>query len=173
MAGDATKGIQVLPETFRVAMLTLLTDTAIDLSTSYGSALVRSVLLKQIRMYFGATDGSAGDYLIVGFARGDMTIAQIAAALSSALVDPKVLSQSDEFALRNGIFWQTVRGLHLNEAGFSVINETISIGGKKGIPIEKGIGIKAWAFNPTGNSVTTGAFVNGGYNLIGVFLEDD
>ncbi len=173
MAGDATKGIQTLPESMRTALVTLASDTALDINTSYGSGLTRSFLIKQIRIYFGILDGTAGDAVIVGFARGDMSIVQIAAALSSALIDPKVLSQSDEFALRNGIYWQTVRLLQAQASALSTVNEVISIGGKNGIPMEKGIGLKMWAFNPAGSSLTTGAVIAGGFALVGVFLEDD
>ncbi len=173
MAGDATQGIQTLPESMRTALATLATDTALEINSSYGSALTRSILLKQIRIYYGILDGTAGDAVITGFCRGDMSLAQIAAALSSALVDPKVLSQSDEFALRNGIYWQTVRLLQGQASALSTINETISIGGKKGIPVEKGIGMKMFAFNPAGSSFTTGAVIAGGYSLVGIFLEDD
>lgn len=57
-------------------------------------------------------------------------------------------------------------------AGTVTIDKWISVGGGKGIPSPAGAGPEIHAFNPTGDSLTTGALLNGIVTFYGVWLED-
>ncbi len=177
MAKPPTTGIQTLPDLFATNLLTLAGLTALQITDDYATGLKKDFLLKKIRVACGTKLLAIDDEVILGFCRGDMTVAEIASALGNFLADPEKFSTWDEFVVASGIYWQTVRffmGRGDGTAGGDQAqwNEEIQIGGGKGIPIEAGAGIQMFAFNPSGGALTTGAQVLGLYSLVGVFLVD-
>ncbi len=166
------KGIYNLPAAFRTALLTLNSDTALIIDNGYGTALKRAFLIKQIRYELGLEASDGDDMIIIGMANGGATIAEIASALATKLVDPGEASAWPSFISSKVILWETVRAIPGNEPQ-AVLNETISIGGGKGIPMAVNKGIQLFVFNPSANSLTTGATLLGLYQIIGVFMNDD
>ncbi len=172
MVQTPTAGIQILPEVIRAALTTLGADTSLSLNTSYGSAMTKAFLIKQVRYALALSGLTAGEGpILIGFARGGLSVAEITSALATALVNPEDASNMGAFAMASTIFWETLR-LISDHDEVSPLNETISIGGRKGIPVQEGEGIQLFAFNPTGAALTTGAAVVGAFNLIGVWLNE-
>ncbi len=179
MARDPTGGVQTLPDIFATNLSTLASLTALQISDDYaGTNLKKDFLLKTLRCSYMSKVMEADETVLVGFARGDMTVAEIATALGNFLADPESFQQWDNFVIALGIFWQTIRIVSGNAvsgtpvAAMKGINEDIQIGGGKGIPLEAGAGIQMFVFNPSGGALTTGAQVQGLYSLVGVFLKD-
>ncbi len=177
MAKNLTSGIQTLPELFRTIIGALASDTAVIVSADYSTGLTRDFLLKKIRTYVYLEDFTEAKAHIIGFARGDMTIAEIGTALATQLKDPEDFQLWDSFANAKGIFWETLRLIGGIQAGnvathTPIWNETISIGGGKGIPLEAAHGIQIFLFNPDGSAVgEAGTTCVGGVQLVGVFME--
>ncbi len=175
MATSPTSGIQTLTEhpVQVVGILTALLAKA--LATDYASGLTQDFLLKKVRYHLALEDLDPREYMIIGLARGDATVAQIAAIMESANRDPDDLDLWDDFAIANAIFWETVRilgGTDVVTSSGQVLNEDISIGGGKGLPLEGGVGIQVFAWNPhsavsVGNVGTT---IVGIVNYVGVFM---
>ncbi len=175
-------GIRTLPEHYRgTTASSLASDTVIILDTSYGSALARDFLWKRARMQASLRGMNANEVVIMGFARGDMTTTEIAVALATQLVNPDDFNDWAKFANANGIYWQTLvqggsgngqsgSGTGLNIALFDLDTQ---IGGKHGIPVEGGVGVSLFVFNPMSNALGTGVAEQGLYQLIGVFLETE
>ncbi len=179
MAKPPTTGIQSLPDLVTTNLATLASLTALQLSDDYaGTNLKKDLLVKRIRTQIGIKILEADETILLGFCRGDMTIAEIATALGNFLADPESFQQWDNFVIASGIYWQTLRLFVGNAVSGTPVaridtwNADIQIGGGKGIPMEAGAGIQFFAFNPSGGPLTTGSQVQGLYELIGVFLED-
>ncbi len=173
---DLTSGIQILPNLVRKVLDTLTSDTAVEVTTAYTTGLTRDFLLKKIRMQFQIEDFTRTKSLIIGFARGDMTMAEIVTALATQLLDPEDFQLWDSFANNKGIFWETLRSVTGVDVGDTNITPTynfdISIGGGKGIPLEAAHGIQCFAFNPDGGTVgNAGSTFQGAIELIGIFME--
>ncbi len=179
---DPTKGIQTLPDHLRGDLTTLASDTAEIIGLGYGPNLTRDFLLKKIRtqLYFGDLFLRTG--LIVGFARGDMTIAEIATVLATELPDPEDYQKIDDYAKVNGIFWETLRIVDgtfddVGGAGPPVQGAqakyeiTQSLGGGKGLPLEAGHGIQMFVFNPSSVTINDSTKYAGTYQLVGVWME--
>ncbi len=178
MGSDPTKGIQTLPDLFRTTTGIMLSDAAVLVGSSpYTTGLARDFLLKKLRYHIHLEDFPAAQALLFGFCRGDMTTAEIIEVLATQLPDPEDFQQWDDFAQTNGIFWETLRMIRGNEntdvgSAAGVSNETISMGGGKGIPLEAGHGIQMFVFN--GASTTVGETTSelwGSWQLVGVFME--
>ncbi len=171
-------GIQTLPEAVRsTAMRSLASDTSVIINSSYGTALLQDFLLKKLRYQFILAAYNPASMYIMGFCRGDMAIAEISAALATQLVDPQDFQSWDSFAQAKGIYWQTLRTLagvtNTADAGEVInVDGDVSIGGKNGIPLEHGVGIQMFIFNPSGATTGTSETLNGLFQLVGVFMED-
>ncbi len=179
MAKPPTTGIQSLPDLVNTNLGAFASLTALQLSDDYaGTNLKRDLLVKRIRTQLTVKVMEADEAVLLGFCRGDMTVAEIATALGTFLADPDSFQQWDNFVIASGIYWQTLHILGGNAvsgtpvAGLEYWNDDIQIGGGKGIPMEAGAGIQLFAFNQSGGAITTGPQVQGLYELVGVFLED-
>ncbi len=170
-----TEGIQILPEAIRAGTGALATDTSVILSTAYGgTTLTRTFLWKQLSVQFGWEGGNDGDHVILGFSRGDVTVAELTAALATAIPDPTDASNWDDFVNTGFIYWQTLHMLSTEstDSNAHVWNETIKIGGSKGIPLKKDEGVQLFAFNPSNNALNSGTVLLGTFQLKGIWLDD-
>ncbi len=177
MGYTGPKGIVTLPESFRHVQGALASDTSVILDNSYSTALARDFLLKKIRYQAQLEDIPSTVSWLIGFARGDLTIAEITTILTFVLPDPKDFQFWDNYAQLNGIFWETLRQIGGNAAAqdgsnAGIWNANISMGGGKGLPLEAGHGIQMFAFNPSGAAVgNAGTTMICSYQLVGVFME--
>ncbi len=179
MAPNPTEGIQTLPDMIRATVGSLASDTAIILWTVYATALKRDFLLKKLRVRLKMEFGNTDDPVLFGFARGDMDIGSIGSVLANATPDPEDFGSWDEFALRNGIFWETLQLMNGPNGDASALllpapiwNDSITIGGGKGIPLEAEHGIQLFAFNPSNGNITNSSTnITGAIQLVGVFME--
>ncbi len=170
-------GIVTLPDAIRTAVNALGQDTAFILTTAYATVLTRDFLCKKIRTQLRFEDGGRQDTFIIGFCRGDMTVAQILSALVTELPDPERYTDWQNYAELNGVFWETLKMITgediTGQDASSVLsswNDTISLGGGKGIPFEAGHGVQMFIFNASGQTAASGSVV-GTYQMVGVFME--
>ncbi len=176
MVNKPSSGIQILPEAVRKVLAALTSDDAQIVANGYTVNLTRDFLLKRLRVQLQLEDFTDTRVLIFGFARGDMTIAEIASVLVTKLPDPEDFQAWDNFALNRGIFWETLQMITgidtANVTSTPVYNWDFSIGGGKGIPLEAGHGIQSFVFNPDGITVgNAGSTILALYEYIGVFME--
>lgn len=178
MATDPTEGIRTLPAIVGTTTGAILSLEAEIVETSYGSALNRDFLWKKLRTTIHAEDFPNGQAVIIGFARGDMTAAEIAATLKQITRDPDEFGEWGFFTQANGIYWETLRFMSAQDsagegAGPNFYQETISMGGGKGLPLEGGIGLSLFVFNahPSVSIGNAGSTIVGLYQLVGVFMK--
>jgi len=179
MGNTGPKGILTLPNAFRTVIGAITSDSVEIMDSDYSTQLTRDFLCKKIGIQAVLEDWPADTYLLAGFARGDMTVTQIASALAVPLPDPEDFDLWDNFATVNGIFWETLQMLSGVEnvatppaSNSAIWNDRISLGGGKGIPLEAGHGIQLFVFNPSGDSIgVAGSTMLGTYQLVGVFME--
>ena len=176
MAGDPTQGLVLLPSKFSTSVGTLAAGAALNLETGYASGnTTRRFVMRQVAYSLGwDTVGVAGaGVLIVGVCRGDADTAEIKAALETSLPDPDDVSTWDSYANLNIIVWKTLRAIYDSDTGSdTVLNETISVGGKKGIPFPEQKGFKAFIYNPASVAITTGTGIDGIINYRGVWVGE-
>ncbi len=165
-------GIQTLPDNFVLALGTLASGTTVLVNANYGTALTRSFLMKRIRLQGSLTTLNAADGIIIGFAKGDMTIAQIAAALEADINDPNDFDSWASMIQRRGIMWQSLHSVAATGTNASQINMDVGIGGKKGIPMTAGEGVVMFAHNPHAAAMTTGSLLAGLFQIVGVWLDE-
>ena len=165
MGNTGPSGILSLPNKFSTANA-INAGTAILLSTQY-VAIERDFLLKKLRARYGAHQLDPNDGLVIGFCRGDMTVGEIKAVIEKALLDPDDFQEWDEFAMMNGIFWETLEYVSDQQ---DAVNEAYSVGGGKGLPLQAGKGIGMFAYNPDGGNTAT-IEISGVNSLVGVFME--
>ncbi len=173
---DVNKGLQIQPIRVNDAALgTLAADTALVLDGTF-TGNTRSFLVKQLEYRLAIESLSAGDTIIIGLAIGGATVTEIVAALTNVVVDPDDASSPAFSAVRQIVWFETLRILHDNGTGGAsglIINEVISrIGGGKGIPAKEDTGVQLFAYNPATSALTTGALLKGLYILKGVWLND-
>ncbi len=175
----AQSGLQFAPIRMNSdAIAALAADTALILNTSFSTGLTQSFLVKQLQYNFQAAGLTAGDSFVIGLANGTATIGEIEDALRLLVNDPDDASSPGIAAQKNIIWWETlmvvgVPGAFTGSAGVSEShNETISIGGGKGIPAKEGTGVSIFVYNAQTIAITTGAVVDGLITLKGVWLND-
>ncbi len=172
-----TDGIQMLPEILNAGPGALTEGNVTLIDQVYGQGnLKRSFLLKQIIAHYGwdQEQGSTGDSVLIGFANGSMGTAEIAAQLATVLANPNDTKTWDDYAQMGGIFWQTIRQILNGTTTYLGIrvDETITIGGGKGIPLIKEEGILLWVYNASTGAIASGNKLIGMYALVGVWLDD-
>lgn len=166
-------GLQTSPILMNAdALGTLASETALVINTTFGSGITQSFLIKQVLMNLRIDNQAAADGVIIGLCNGSATVAEIASALTTLITDPDDASSPAVAAARQNIFWETLRMLAGATAPAQVINEKISLGGGKGIPVKEATGLAIFAFNPGNNALTTGSTVQGIVTLRGIWLGD-
>ncbi len=171
-------GIQMQPLRMNAdALGSLAADTAVVLNTGFGSGITQSFLIKQVRYAIQYGVVTQGDNFIIGLCNGSATVAEIASAIRDVVTDVDDASNTQVAALHQVIFWETLRmvgssGVLTGTTSGNVLNETISIGGGKGIPAKEATGISVFAWNPNTGALTTGSVLSGLITLVGVWLND-
>ncbi len=164
-------GIQTLPDNFVLALGTLASVTAVALNVNYGTGLTRSFLIKRLKLQAAFVAANGADSIVIGFARGDMTVAQISTALDTDINDPNDFDSWATMMQRNGILYQTLVALGPGGTGAAGRQIDVRVGGSKGLPMTAGEGVQLFAYNP-GAALTTGSIVQGLFQLVGVWLDE-
>lgn len=174
MSSYPQAGLQFQPLRMNTdAIGALAPDTAIALNTTLSTSVTQSFLVKQLQYAFLAHGGSAGQGVIIGVANGTATVAEIASGIRDAVVDPDDATANTLTASHHSIWWETLRMVSLgNFAEGNFYNETISIGGGKGIPWKEDTGVQIFAYNPASGALTTGGVIDGIICFKGVWLRD-
>lgn len=170
------KGIQIIPVIITDAAIgAIATLVGVQLSSAW-QAITRGFLVKKVKIALGVTGLATNESVIIGINANDGGIAGgYAAGLIASLLDPEATEAyltTQELVKTN--WHETGTLLHniASGAGNLQIDKMISIGGGKGIPCPAGAGPEVHAFNPTGDTLTTGGLVNGIVTFYGVWLED-
>ncbi len=142
---------------------TLAGTTAVVVDSAF-TGITQNFLIKKIRTQLmleliGATEG-----VIMFYAAGDLTVAQVATIMGTSELGP---AESDEGALSRKIYWETVR---IVEALNPVYTIDVSLGGGKGIPSFEGVGYQLFAFNPQGGSLAAVVLASGTQAIYGVWM---
>ncbi len=171
---DTMDGLQFNPVRLNNdALGALAADTAVQLNQAIGSGSTQSFLAKRIKYALGITDATDTDGIIIGIASGSATVAEIQAALTVTVSNPDDAGSKAVSANKRNIWWETVRYLHAEASqGHIVLNEDISLGGGKGIPMKEADGFQLFAYNPSTAALTTGMTVQGLLMFSGVWLKD-
>ncbi len=170
------KGIQIIP--------VVITDAAIgSLATLVGvilsgalKGITRGFLTKKVNIQLGVTGLATNESVLIGLNANDSGISGgLAVGTLAAILDPEATEAylTAEEVVKT-VWHETYTLLHniASGAGHLQIDKMLSIGGGKGIPSPAGAGPELFAFNPTGDALTTGGLVNGVVTFYGVWLED-
>lgn len=173
------KGIQFQPLRMNNdAIGALGADTALQLNSAITTGLTQSFLVKQVDLRYNVISMNAGDNVIIGLAVGTADVTMLASAIRDVTLDPDAPGERAEPATSNLIWWETLRSHSVSDTlgagagNTSPINETISIGGGRGLPMKKDHGIQVFAYNPGSGAITLGSAVAGLIVLKGVWLND-
>ncbi len=173
-----TDGLQMLSiPVNEIAIGTLASETALAVNNDIGGAnLQRSFLCKKVRIHFTMVAPDAEDTLLVFLANGDLSVAEIATALTTFAYpqNPNDPSNRLQQPLVKGIWWETMQMISANGlgSGKTVINEVVKLGGGKGIPAIRNSGVSLFVYNPLGSAFVAGSFANGHLLFYGAWLND-
>ncbi len=175
----ADKHPSIVQQTLLVDVLaldTLAGRTAILLRSF--SAITATFLMHRLRYFLQYVARTADDDgpLLVGIAKGDASLAEIAAAMIEAnTIGPgdtsQVLTQDETWV----VYQNTVKAFNMSggvAAERFVGDDWIKFGGKNGIPALEGTGFQLFAFNAGSGALSTGSSVNGLVHVQGRWLRD-
>ncbi len=161
-----TDSVQILKDTTRgVDLSTLATATALSIESGHGTGLLQSFLMKKVSANVGFKGGVAGEMVIIGMARGDVSVGEIKAAMEPIQLERNKKTQ----AANKDVLHETLRIVNLDPTQAPMHYE-VSIGGGKGIPFEDGDGWLWFAYNVTSATLTTGALFSLDATYYGVWL---
>ncbi len=170
------KGIQIIPVILTdVALGTLASLVGLILGVGM-KATTRNFLVKKVHILLAVQGVANVEPIIIGINANDSGISSgLGVGTVSALLDPEaaeVYLTAEE--LVKTVWHETTSIIMGTAAGPSplFIDKWVSVGGGKGIPTMAGAGPEIFAFNPTGDALTTGGLVNGCVTFYGVWLED-
>lgn len=162
---SVAKGLQFLSHRISASIGTTASATAASLNSTYGTSLAAPFLIKQIQVNLAMHFGTIADMHTIGFANGAATVTEIKEALEDTLIDPFDPTTLDNMGKKSIIFWETLRTFSPRYAGTGEAvqewNETIKIGGGKGIPIHEEKGIQMFVYNPRGSAFAGGGEIDG------------
>ncbi len=170
-------GLVIQNETISdVALGALGGRSAITLGSAF-NGILSTFLMKRYRIWIdleGVTSGEGFPFL-VGLARGDATVTEIAAAMNEGNTagpgdTTQVLTQDNSFV----VVQKTVRAMHRDQADLTRSHLTIDMKmpGKNGVPFLEGAGWRSFIYNADDDVLTTGATVQGQAQYWGVWLRD-
>ena len=176
MIQEAAQGLQSIPFVVDGTLGAISDqDNAVWWNSIAATEWTQSFLLKKIKVNLVISTLTDDEFVYLHFGVGGPTNAQIETILESEAEyeDPSTADAQAAYANLKQVFHQAGKLLGQNAEGNGDIlwNETISIGGKKGIPLNADQGIAGFAYAPL-SQITTGAFVGGIITLVGVFLND-
>ncbi len=166
-------GLQQLKQAITGAAIGTLTTRNTLLLNSSMVNIGRDFLLKNIRVLGQVTSMAAEEAIIIGFARGLASTAEINRAMNDEQTSPDDPSNLNISQEKSAVFWQAQAITNGDSAGNRKdwIDIDTRIGARgKGIPLFETDGIQAFAFNPTGSTMTTGALVDLDIRYSGVWL---
>ncbi len=175
MSFGAMDGLQIYPIDFFDELLgTLGARTALIVDSSFTTTLTRTFLLKQVQYAIEMGQGTSGSGpVIIGLANGQASVAEIKACLEDLVTNPDDPSSQAIASLKRTVLWETVRIIQITSAGnHNMINETIKIGGGKGIPGVENTGFSVFVWNPSNAALIDGVGLNGLIVLKGVWMND-
>ncbi len=159
-----------------LALGTLAGRTAIILRTF--AAITATFLMQRFRYFLQYVSREADDDgpILVGIARGDASLAEIAAAMIEANTagpgdTSQTLTQDETWV----VYQNTVRAFLMSGGDATerfVGDEWQKFGGKNGIPALEGTGFQLFAFNAGSGSLTTGSSISGVVHVQGRWLRD-
>ncbi len=133
------------------SVASLAANIAVDISTTYGTGLLQSFLMKKVIGTLSIKAAVAEERVLVGIARGDATITEIKAAMENSQLERDLQGQANVRV----VLHETVRWL--NDEGDQIVHLDVSLGGGKGIPFEDGDGWKVFAYNPDNGALSAGS----------------
>ncbi len=159
------------------ALSTLTANQAIIINTQFGSGLSRSFLMKKLRMYGLTAFVDEGDgNLCYGLAKGDATVAEIAAAMNEFNANgpedtTETLTEDEVWTvIQNSLVWGKPSGEADGASGSHDITFDGEISFGKGIPAVEDQGVSIFVYNG-GPSMTTGALASVHAQIYGVWLR--
>ncbi len=156
---EGNKGLQQLPDNSSITMSTLANLTALLVSSAYNGTITKTFLMKRYHYMMRLIGLTASDdvMLLVGIARGTLTVAEIATAIVQQTVNPEDPITSDDQSIRSRILWQSLRLLRtVGDGTVMDLDEFIHIGARGGIPFNETEGWNTFVFN-IGGTMATGA----------------
>ncbi len=155
-----------------VALSTLASRTAIQLSTQFSTTIARSFLVKRIKYFLliSSITGGEGPFTAC-LAPGDASLAEIAAAYDDVnSVGPQDTTQERTQDNVWNIWQNSVRQFE-SKANATEAELHVEIPMGKGMPALENQGVQLVLFNHDGAALTTGAVVKGTVQLWGVWLK--
>ena len=149
---------------------TLASKTALVVQSDHGTALLKSFLMKKFIANLALKTPDAGDVIIVGLARGDATVTEIANALQATQFERDLQTQAN----RRMVLMESLRIFHGTDTangGMRALHYEVSVGGGKGIPFEDGDGWQWFVYNPDDGSLAAGSEIMGIVVYFGVWLN--
>ncbi len=136
----------------------------------HGTGLLQSYLMKKVRASIVVTGITApeGDHMVVGMARGDASVSEIATAIRQTQLERDRVSQ----AQRRIVLHETLTLLKVsgNIDNRLVAEIDMSLGGGRGIPFEDGDGWAWFIFNVHDDVVATGGNMSVQATYWGIWL---
>ncbi len=145
------KGLQMGALRATVSTGAVGAGSAIILAGDMDTEFDAPFLIKSVDTHWAWLSITASDTVILGIAQGDMSAAEIAAALLQAITDPFDVAEKGALTTARGIFWETLQIFSSTERSAT---KRISIGGGKGIPIAEVKGFNHFLFNQGGGTLT-------------------
>ncbi len=174
MATFDLKGLQTLALRLNSDALGAL---AADASTTLVKldGLTRGFLLKKVIYALAYQAAATNDGVIIGLAQASASVTEISTALGAMNIsNPNDATNRIKMDQWMVVYWETIRMLHPDATGAGVlaINESISIGGGKGIPWAEDDGVQVFAYNPSTSVLTTGGLIDGIVGFQGIWFND-
>ncbi len=155
-----------------VALGTLASRTALQLSSQFSTTLTRTFLIKKIKYFLLISAITGGEGPFTAFlARGDASIAEIGAALDEInTVGPEDTTQERTQDNVWNISQNSQRQFE-SKANATEAELHVEVSFPKGIPAMENAGVQLVLFNHDGAALTTGAVVKGTVQLYGVWMK--
>ncbi len=174
-------GLIVQNEQISSTLGTLASKTALSLSSVLSSTLANSFLMKRWRgtVFVDSVDDTEGPF-VIGLARGNATVAEIAIAFTEANTVGRtdvtqVLTEDSAWTIhQNSVVMLKPDGA-AQGTGTNKVNwiATFDISfGRKGIPWSESEGWQVFFINLSNGAMTTGAGIDGWTQAWGVWLRD-
>lgn len=141
-----------------VAIGALASQTALKIGNDYiSTGMAATFLTKRIELSVAVAMTGGEGPLLVGIARGELTVAEIKTALQSAN-DNGPVDQLEMQAHVHELFWAELIENHTNHV--TTIKRTLKLGGGKGIPMLEDVGWQWFVYNTSSGALTTGGVIS-------------
>lgn len=157
MAQKGTEGIQIISmQEVNLSIDSLASRTALKIVSDHESALKEPFLMKKVRLMATARNitPNQGWRIVIGLARGGVSVTQIKAALEDNLFERNKKGQ----AAKRDVLFETltlIKRTNFDGTHGTYDSGMISLGGGKGIPFDEDGGWQVFAFNFGAGAMTT------------------